>query len=104
MAGSGRKPVATISIMERIAETIEAGGAGGGDFGGQGGERCLAVIGRQELAEAGEPAGFLQVQIGDQQRPLGRPEKGAGRAGEEIVTAERKGNHKSRLMPPSVRF
>src|SRR5688572_11721874 len=93
MAGRGWKPVATVTVMERIAEAVEAVGAGGGDLRGQRGQGRLAVIRRQELAEAGEPARLLEVQIGDQQRPLGRPEQGAGRAGEEIVTAERKGNH-----------
>jgi hypothetical protein len=60
--------------VEAVTEAIEAGGAGRGDFLGQPGEGGLTVVRRQELSEAGEPAGLFQVQIGDQQRLLGRPE------------------------------
>src|SRR5688500_18984953 len=93
MAGCGRKPVATVTVMKRIAQTVEAVGAGCRDFGGQRGKGGLAVVWRQKLAKAGEPTGLFEVQVGDQQRPFGRPEEGAGRAGKEIVAAERKGNH-----------
>jgi hypothetical protein len=36
-------------------------------------QRCQRIIGRQESGRAGEPAGLLEMQVGDQQRRFRRP-------------------------------
>ena len=99
VARRGGQAVAAEAVMERVAEAIEARDAAAVDVALKRGQRGVAVIRGQELAEAREPAGFFEVQVGDQQRALGGPVKRAIGAGEEIVTGERKGNHGAALTP-----
>ena len=65
LAGSRSQPNA---VMEAVAEAIEPLGAGALDLGGERGQRRVRIIRRKELAEPREPARFLEVQVGDQQR------------------------------------
>ena len=70
-------------------------------------ERLAAVIGRQELAVLGKEARLLEMQVGDQQRPLARPVQRAACGQAEFLATEiereRNGNHAPPL-PRSVRF
>src|SRR5690606_6947569 len=58
-------------------------------------ERLAAVVWGQQLAVAGEKARLLEVQVGDQQRPLARPVQRPAGGEPELLAAEieRKGNH-----------
>ena len=85
--------VAAELVVKAVAEAVEPLDAGAIDHLGQRGERRLAVVGRQELAELGVPARFFEMEVGDQQRAPRRPPQGTLWIGEEFMTGERKGNH-----------
>ena len=89
--------VAAVAVVEAVAEAPDFVRAGGGDEGGEIGQGCDGIVRRQHLAEAGEPARFLQVEIGNQKRAAGRPEQGALRQRHQLVITERKANHRVRL-------
>ena len=57
---------------------------------GQGRDR---IVGRQHLPALGEPARFLEMEIGDQQGAPGGPEQRALRQRHQLVAGERKANH-----------
>ena len=85
--------VAAELVVEAVAEAVEPLGPRAVHYFGQCGKRCLAVIGRQELAEPGVPAGLFEVQVGDQQgAPLRPPQRTLG-VGKKLMSGERKGNH-----------
>ena len=84
--------------MEIVAQRKYPPGAGVSDRGRDALQRFAAVIGRQHLAVPGVKAGFLQMEIGDQQGSLARPIDRAGFGERQFLTCERKGNH-GRLLP-----
>ena len=69
--------VAAEAVVEAVAEAIEALRAGALDLAASARQRRVRIVGRQELAEPREPARFFEVQVGDQQRLLRRPEERA---------------------------
>ena len=81
-ARGGGQAVAAEAVVEAVAEAIEPARAAVLDIALQRGQRRLRIVRRQELAEAREPARFFEVQVGDQQRVLGRPVERAVGAGE----------------------
>ena len=68
-------------------------------------ERIVAVIGGQRLAERGIPTCLFQMQVGDDQRIVARPEQRATGQRHELLTAEYDlGRHgHGAAMAPSVR-
>ena len=85
--------VAAGAVVEAVAEAPDFRGVRRRDEGGQIGERGDAVIRRQHLPALGEPARFLEMQIGDEQGAARRPEQRALRQRHQLVIAERKANH-----------
>ena len=63
------------SIMKTVAETPDGSRARPPRQIGQAVERVLAVIGRQRLTVRRVPARLFQMQVGDDQRPVPRPEQ-----------------------------
>lgn len=94
-----REALATEPVMKAVAEAEEPLGACRLDGASQRAERRLRIIWWQELSEAREPACLLEVQIGNQQRFLGRPEERAVSGCEESLAGERKGNHEADVTP-----
>ena len=76
LAGPRGKAVAAVAVVEAVAEAPDLLGAGrDGERGeiGEGGDR---IVGRKHLPQPGEPARFLEMEVGDQQGPARRPEQG----------------------------
>ena len=86
-------------VVEAVAEAEQPPGAGALDLGGKRAQRRVRIVGRKELSEPREPARFLEVQIGNQQRFLARPEQRAVSGREERFASERKGNHAAGVTP-----
>ena len=91
LARGGRQPVAAEAVVEAVAEAIEPPGAGALDLGRERGQGRVRIIGRQELPEPREPARFLEVQVGDQQRLLRRPVERASAPATKVSPANEKG-------------
>jgi hypothetical protein len=97
LAGAGGEAVAAVAVVEAVAEAPDLAGPGrGGERGeiGEGGDR---IVGRQHLPEPGEPARFLEMEVGDEQGPAGGPEQGPLRQRHQLVATERKANHGAQL-------
>jgi hypothetical protein len=88
-----RQALAAARVVETVAEAPDLGRIGRRDRAFQRRERRRAVVGRQHLAEAREPARLLEMQIGDDQRtPRGPEQRAVGQRG-KLMAGERKGNH-----------
>jgi hypothetical protein len=90
--GVGREPLATEPVVEAVAEAVEPSRAGTLDLAREPAQRRVRIIGRQELPETCEPARLFEVQVGDEQRVLRRPEQRAVARGVKRFACERKGN------------
>ena len=66
------------SVMEAVAEAIEALRAAAFHFGSERRQRRMRIIGRKELPKPCEPARLFEMQVGDEQR-LARRAKTARR-------------------------
>src|SRR5438309_164317 len=75
IARSGRQPFAAEAVMKTVAETVQPLCPGPLNLGRKGGESRMRIVRREKLPEPREPARLLEMQIGDQQRLLGRPEE-----------------------------
>ena len=75
IARRGGQSVAAEAVVEAVAEAVDALGAGPLHLARQRRQRRVRIVWRKELPEPGEPARFLEVQVGDQQRLLGGPIK-----------------------------
>ena len=93
-AGPIGQPLAAGRIVEAVPQAPDF--ARGGRCGQRGeiGERRQRIIGRQHLPAGGEPARFLEMQVGDDQRTAFGPEQRASRERGEGMTGERKANHR----------
>jgi hypothetical protein len=105
---SGIEPRRAMGIVEIVAQAKDPPRARVAHQRGEPVERFAAVIGRQHLPAAGEPACLFQVQIGHQQRLFGRPDQRPRRAEQPFLAGERergerKGNHAFPL-PQARRF
>ena len=93
--------VAAECIVKAVAEAEQPPGAGAPDLGRKRAQRRVRIVGREELAEPREPARFLEVKVGDQQRVFTRPKQRALSGREERFTGERKGNHETAVTAGS---
>src|SRR5437764_15021799 len=98
-AGRLGQALAPELVVEAVAEAKEAPGAGALELAAERSQRRVRIVGRKELASLGEPARFFEMQVGDQQRLLARPEEGAVSGREECFACERKGNHAAGVTP-----
>ena len=98
------QPLAAEAVVEAVAQAIEPRGAGPLDLGRKRGQGRVRIVGRQQLAEPREPAGFFEVQVGDQQRAAIGPEQGAADRRDERFTCERKGNHRPALIGKAAAY
>ena len=87
------QPVAAGAVVEAVAEAPDFRRVRCRDDRGQIGQSRDAVIRRQHLPAFGEPARFLEMQVGDQQGAPGGPEERALRHRRQVMTRERKANH-----------
>src|SRR5947209_20587960 len=85
--------------MKTVPETVQPLCPRPLDLGRKSGESRMRIVRREELSEPREPARLLEMQIGDQQRLLGRPEECAVSAWAKRLARERKGNHGAGLTP-----
>ncbi len=100
--GVGLQPCGPGAVMEIIAQRIDPSRSGLAHRQGDSLKRFAAVIGRQHLAVTGKKAGFLQMQVGHQQRLLTRPIQRAGLHQPHFLTSEQKGNHNPHLPQPQA--
>lgn len=77
LGNRGYDPAGSIAVMETVAEAPDGPRAGFSGKRGEPVERVVAVVGRQRLAESGVPARLFEMQIGDDQRAVTRPEQRA---------------------------
>ena len=96
VAGAGGQAVAAVAVVEAVAEAPDFRGAGRDGESGEIGEGGDRIVGRKHLPEPGEPARFLEMEVGDEQGAAAWPEQGPLRKRHQIVATERKANHGSR--------
>lgn len=94
-----RQAVAAETVVEAVAKTVEALRAGAFHLFGQRRQRRVRIIWRQELSEPREPARLFEMQVGNEQRFMGRPIKRTISRCEERFACERKGNHEAGVAP-----
>ena len=94
-AGLIGQALAAEGVVEAVAEAEETPRAGALHLRGERAQRRVGIVGWKELPEPREPARLFEVQIGNQQRFLARPEQRALSGREERFACERKGNHDS---------
>ena len=99
-----RQPFAALGVVEAVAEAPDLSGAGGDGERGQVRQGRDRIVGRQHLPEPGEPARFLEVEIGDQQGAAGGPEQGPLRQRHQFMLAERKANHGTAIKAAAAAF
>lgn len=93
LASAIRQAFAAKAIVEAVAKAIEPLCSCTFDLRCKRAQGRMRIIRRKELAEAGEPARLLKMQIGDEQRPLRGPMERTISRYEKSFACERKGNH-----------